>query len=213
MSSCQSAAGHECECRLCDIVDAMAVIHCISSGLLACVLNCHLPHTPQLGSNCSLHIQSLLVRHSRSNASGSCGRRTISTSARLSATSTAVCCSVANARTSSQPRPQSLSALSVSSVPSEFQAASVRLCCLSTLSIDSALLRLDSCSSLAALSAASLEVKQRIAQLQQRIAAVQAEVEQRQSAQPTSLTATLPAMPTAVQQPYLHCRLLDRRTK
>ena len=76
----------------------------------------------------------------------------------------------------------SSSAAGLSSVPSELQAALSALLSLHS-QLDSALLRLDSCTSLAALSGASLEVKQRIAQLQQRIAAVQAEVEQRQSSQ------------------------------
>ena len=69
---------------------------------------------------------------------------------------------------------------SVSAVPSELQPALSHLLTLHS-QVDSALLRLDSCRSLAALTAATMEVKQRIAQLQQRIEAVQAEAEQLQT--------------------------------
>ena len=84
----------------------------------------------------------------------------------------------------SAPVPTSAASLSTSTstVPSELQSATADLLSLHS-AIDSALVRLDSCTSLATLSAASLEVKQRVAQLQLRLTAVQAEVEARQSRQ------------------------------
>ena len=75
------------------------------------------------------------------------------------------------------PPPPPLARLeSASSVPSELQPALSQLLSLHS-QVDSALLRLDSCQSVAALTAATMEVKQRIGQLQQRIEAVRAEVE------------------------------------
>ena len=70
-----------------------------------------------------------------------------------------------------------------SSVPPSVQPALAELLSLHS-QIDSALVRLDSCPSLAALSAASLDVKHRIAQLQNRIVAVTAEVEQDEQQRP-----------------------------